>query len=406
MVQKNGLVIGFVLFLGLAGLGRAQLVLGQYEDEAPVRTWNIFGPTGAAAFALGQAGLARALDATSVFTNPALSVRLPGLNLAATGSYESVEFYRYATVNTGPVQTTGNLRLELWAADSAAATFRWGAWGLGLGYGLLESYGRPTIDISAGPSFAYHFDQTGALKVAHLSVSRALGSRLALGVGVNAVTGSLDHLSLDTFNAGRDTVLQSIGQKYTGFYVTGGLVFDLAPFLHLAASARSPYVKKADSQSIIRWTLVSGPNIEITSTSEDEYHEPFIGGLGLSVDINADWWAALDATYFGWSSYKVTYFGEDLKRDFRDVVRIGFGTEYSFWADLFGWRLRLPIRGGLQFDPQPMRSPASSYFTYSVGTGVHGRRFFLDVCSGTAKESGSGRSLAGLRTVLTLGVTL
>ncbi len=406
MIHKKGFFVGIIVFFALTGLGRAQLVLGQYEDEAPVRTWNVFGPTSAASAGIGLAGFARALDATSVFTNPALSARLPSLSLAVTGSYTSTEFFRYATVNTGPVSTAGNLTLGLWTADSAAVTLRWRGWGLGLGYGLLETYGRPTIDASAGPFYSYHFDQNGELKVIHFSLARALGSRLALGVGINAVTGRLDHLSQDTFDGGLDTILQSIGQKYSGFYVTGGLVFDITSSIHLAASVRTPYVKKADSQSIIRWTLVSGPNIEIIAASEDEYHQPLIAGAGVSFDISPEWWAALDATYFGWSSYKVTSFGEELKRDFRDVVRIGFGTEYSIFATLFGWRLRLPIRAGLHFDPQPMKSPESSYFIYSFGTGIHGRRFFLDVSTTSGKEAGSGHSLASQRTVLTLGINL
>jgi hypothetical protein len=406
MVPRKGWLVGLFLFLGLAGLARAQLVLGQYEDEAPVRTWNTFGLTSAASSGLAETRYALAQDPTAVSVNPALAVRLPGFSLAVTGSYQAVEFFRYAAVNTGVVTTDGNISLGLWSADSAALSLRWRGWGIGLAYGLLETYERPTIDVAAGPDYAYHFDQTGALKVISLSLARSLGPRLALGVGVNVVTGSLDHLGQDLLDGGLDTVIQSIGQKYSGFYVTGGLLFDVTPSIHLGAAARTPYVKKADSRSIIRWTSVAGPNIEIDAASEDESHEPFVGGVGLSVDLTPEWVAALDATYFNWSSYKVAYFGRELRRDFRDVVKLTLGTRYSLYARLFGWNLRFPVRAGLQVDPQPMKTPSSSYFYYAFGTGIHGRYFFFDISLVSGKESGSGHALVTKCSCLSLGATI
>ncbi len=53
------LLAGCLFFRGAAS---AQLVLGQYEDEAPLGTWNIFGAPSAASIGLGGAQFARAWD--------------------------------------------------------------------------------------------------------------------------------------------------------------------------------------------------------------------------------------------------------------------------------------------------------------------------------------------------------
>ncbi len=47
------LFILILLILFPAAPAHAQLVLGQYQDEAPLRTWNIFGPLTASQTAMG-----------------------------------------------------------------------------------------------------------------------------------------------------------------------------------------------------------------------------------------------------------------------------------------------------------------------------------------------------------------
>lgn len=395
-----------LVFLLGQGIGRAQLVMGQYEDEAPVRTWNTFSIPSAASIGLGGTEFALALDAAAIFSNPALATRLPHLCLTVRGSFATAEFFRYAVVNTGVVSSNENLSLGLWALDSAAVTLRLGGWGLGLGYGLIESYSRPAIDLTAAYSYSFHFDQSGALRVLNFSLARSIGSRLALGVGLNLLGGSFDKTAEDDFDGGAETIITSLSQKFSGFFVNGGLVFDVTSWLHLAAVARAPYIKKAASHSLISHTVLAGQDSQIQADSDDDYREPFAAGLGLSCNINPDWTAACDLTYFNWSAYKVTFFGETLRRDFRNVVRISLGTEYAASATLFGWDLRLPVRAGIQFDPQPMKIPQSTYFYYSFGAGVHGRRFFLDLGLTSGRDSGSGRSLKDKVTALSLGITL
>jgi hypothetical protein len=388
------------------GIGRAQLVMGQYEDEAPGRTWNTFGIPSSASVALGGTEFALALDATAALANPGLAVRLPNLCLTLRGSFTSAEFFRYAVVNTGPVTSNGNFSLNLWTLDSAAATFRLGSWGFGLGYGLAESYNRPAIDIASDSSYDFRFNQTGTLKVFNISVSRSIGPRLALGVGLNILGGSLSKAAVDDFDGGAETITTSLSQTYSGYFINGGLIFDLTSWLRLAAVVRAPFTKKAASHSDISRVIQVGQDFSIQADSDDEYHEPFAAGLGLCCNITPDWLAACDLTYFNWAAYRATLFGETLKRDFRDTLRISLGTQYTASATLFGRDLDLPIRGGVQFDPQPMKAPLSSYFYYSFGVGIHDKLFFLDLSMTNGHETGSGRSLEDKVVALSFGITI
>ena len=394
---------GFVL---CCGLGRAQLVLGQYLDEAPVGTWNAFGPSGAASD--GMAGLRFTLtqDASAVFSNPALLTGLPRFTVAVGGSFASSEFYRYAIVNTGILSTTGNVSLDIFALDSIALSVRLGGWALGLGYGLQETYGRPGVDIGSN-YYSLFFDQSGKLNVLNLSLARSLGGRFSLGVGINFVTGDFEKITEDTLDFGLTVVSSSVSQKYSGLFVTAGLTFDITRSLRLAAVVRTPYVKKAESRSAFSLDTQSGPHILIEGESDsDEYRQPLVAGLGLSYSFNERWRLAGELAYVGWSSYRVTYFGEPQTRDFRDILKAGLGVEYTLSANLFGSDMRLPLRVGLSLDPQPMKDPRSTYVSLALGSGIRGKIGFLDLAVAAGRESGSGQNLTVKKITATLGLTI
>jgi hypothetical protein len=71
--------------LAIAGPVSAQLVLGQYEDEAPLGTWNIFGAPSAPSVGLGVS-FVRATDPSISLTTPALLAGLPRFSIALSGS--------------------------------------------------------------------------------------------------------------------------------------------------------------------------------------------------------------------------------------------------------------------------------------------------------------------------------
>jgi long-subunit fatty acid transport protein len=398
-------VLGLTL-LAAAGLCRAQLIIGQYEDEAPFATWNVLGPPGAAASGFAGTGFALPLDATAAFANPALLTRLPAFSITASGSYSSAQFFKYAVINTGVASTQANLVLRVYSLDSVGASLRLGGWAIGLGYRLQEVYSRPTVDASSGPDYSFHFDQGGSLRVLSFSLARSLGSHFSLGVGLNLVSGNLDQLTEDFYIYYGETIATSFNQDFSGFFVNGGLLVDLTGSLRLAAVVRAPFVKKSDTRSSISRVIVDGRNFLIEGSSADEYREPLVAGLGLSYRISPEWLVACDVAYFNWSKYRVTFFGQDLKRDFRDVVRPSLGIEYETSATFLGWDLRLPFRVGIALDPQPMKNPRSTYFNYAFGTGLYGTRIHLDLAFLSGTESGSGRSLEAKRFIASLGVVI
>ncbi len=61
-----------LLWLFLLSPAWSQLVLGQYEDEAPLRSWNQYGFLGATSLAVGGTRFAFATDCSTSLANPSL----------------------------------------------------------------------------------------------------------------------------------------------------------------------------------------------------------------------------------------------------------------------------------------------------------------------------------------------
>jgi len=184
--------------------------------------------------------------------------------------------------------------------------------------------------------------------------------------------------------------------------VNGGVVYDVSDRVTVAAMIRTPYTKKAVSESLIRYES-SYTEIRTEAKAEDNtYKQPLVIGVGANYKLSDKIVVAFDLTYFNWSSYEVHYFEEELDRDFRDVVKVSAGAEY--WGDfrLFGKDWRYPVRLGFNYDPQPMKDPNIHYLYLSVGTGFHVGRFLVELSGMIGKEYGSGDSLNAQKVVLTL----
>ncbi|MBM3311440.1 MAG: hypothetical protein FJY80_08030, partial [Candidatus Aminicenantes bacterium] len=96
----------------------AQLILGQYEEEAPLRTWNTFPFVPAAALGRGETVLAAAGEPASVLANPALLFSLPRFGLSLGGSLQTASLMKYGPVNTGIFLTDGPMSLTVPVADA------------------------------------------------------------------------------------------------------------------------------------------------------------------------------------------------------------------------------------------------------------------------------------------------
>jgi len=393
------------LFLLCLGLARAQLVIGQYEDEAPMQTWNIFGLPGATELGLAGTQFTLASDTTALFANPALMTRLPHLSATVSGNYTTTDFYRYSLVNTGVVSSDANLPLGVYALESAAVSVRLGDWAFGVGYGLPEVYDRPPVNIDY-ITYALTFDQSGALKVLNFSLARAFGRHVSIGFGFNMLSGSLTRSTFEKLDSGLETISNDIAQDFKGSYFNGGLFFDVIDSFHVSLVFRAPYTKKADSRSVLSYVAQGGGTIVIQASAQDEYQEPLAAGLGMSYGLQPNWHVVCDLSYFNWSKYKVTSFDEPLQRNFRDCLKASLGMEYFASFTFAGQEFTFPVRGGIALDQQPMKDPRSAYFLYSLGVGLHWKHAFLDLGVLAGKESGSGRSLATKKAALSLGVTI
>ena len=147
MFRRN-LYLHFFLVLVFCGLVfqqplSAQLVLGQYEDEAPFGTWNIYGIPTASGMALGNSFYTYGHDASSALENPALLQKLPSFTLTINLSLNSASFYKYGLVNTGVLTTEKAAAMGLYAADFAGMALSLGNWSAGLSFGNLEYFDRP-----------------------------------------------------------------------------------------------------------------------------------------------------------------------------------------------------------------------------------------------------------------------
>jgi hypothetical protein len=396
-------------FMAAASPLPAQLVLGQYEDEAPFRTWNTFPFVGAPRLALGETGLACAVDATAALSNPALLLKLSRWTITLNGSFQAADFFRYGPVNTGVISSTANLTGSEIGLDFGAVAYRGERWALSAAAGIQESYGRPPVDlkISNGRDVYYEnsFDQSGFLRTVTVSAAHRLGRTIGIGLGLNYAWGSLCRTSMEERAAIGYKTTDEIIQNLSGISFHGGLTWDPSEKLTLALAVRSPTARKARSLSRLRFEASSAAtDILIEDSSTDIQRQPWVIGFGAAFRAIDGLTLSADAFYHAWSRYNPDYFGEPLGRNFRDILRLGAGIEYLSSLRLFGRKYGYPLRLGFLYDPQPMKNPHSAYGVVTFGSGIHGKTAHFDLGTALGKETGSGRGLTIRKIALTMSL--
>ncbi|MDP2915321.1 MAG: outer membrane protein transport protein [Candidatus Aminicenantes bacterium] len=391
----------------------SQLILGQYQVEAPLRTWNTFPFSAAAALGRGGGAFTLASDASAATSNPALLTGLPKFQFHVNGSYHVTELFKYGPVNTGVLRTDGNIGLRLAELDFVGLAFRLDGWSFALNVSQAERFDRPEASYEetySNSSYKYllRFTQTGWLRTFNFSVGRRIGPRLSVGIGLNYVSGRLAGEMLEQETPTGYTLLDKKSQDLDGFYVQGGLLFEISDAFKTAIVLRTPYSMRTKNNSTVRFTYTPSADTDIglTTSSEDTARQPLILGFGLSCRVLPEWTLAVDATYVTWSKYALDYFGERQTREFRDIVRISAGAEYGTTARIFGVSVQVPLRIGFIYDPQPMKDPRSAYACFTFGNGVYWRRLRLDMGALLGRESGSGNRLAVKRFAVSLGFSL
>lgn len=407
--RKPLLFLSFFLFLLLFHpySSWSQLVLGQYEDEAPFRTWNTFGIQTASSLAMGDTHFSSASDCSVALFNPALLLELPKISFTLNSSFNQASFFKYSVVNTGHLTSNENVEHNFYTFDFAGISFRLKNWAFALSWAQVERYDRPLTETENywRGSLYYTFDlnQGGSLKNINLSIARKISNRLSAGLGFNYVYGNLKRDIIEEWILDGVTITDNKSHEFRGFYLNGGISLELSEKLKVAAVFRTPFVKKSDSHSLLRYYAPGGEtDIKIEDRSDDEYKLPLVVGLGVRYEISENLKVVSDLAFFNWSKYSVDYFEEELRRDFKDVIKIGVGLEQVASLRFLNQDFLIPLRIGFSYDPQPMKEPNSRYVYYSFGSGLHWKALFLDVSALIGQERGSGDSLKARKMAVSL----
>jgi hypothetical protein len=385
----------------------AQLNIGQYEDEAPFRTWNTFGISTASALGMGETQFASVADPSASLVNPARLTALSQFSIALHGSYTSASFDKYSIVNTGVLITEGNSAMGLYGIDFVGASFGYKGWALGFGVGLAESYDRPSQnpDYQSGGQVLYllEFEQTGYLRNYNISLARKIGEWLSLGLGFNYVSGSMEKRVVENLFYSGVTISDIKTHAIKGFYLNGGLVADVTAKLRIAGVFRSPYTKDSESESFLRYDSPQGnTDIRIEASAENGYSQPLVLGIGVDYRFSPRFRAASDVTYFNWASYAIDYFSEEIDKEFKNTIKISGGFEYLAAVRLFQQEVQVPLRAGAIYDPQPVLTPDTHYVYFTFGLGMYWKRLHLDAGAMFGSEKGSGSNLYGRKFAFTL----
>jgi hypothetical protein len=400
----------FLVFL-LTSTASAQLILGQYEDEAPARSWNTSGLVTAASMGFGGVPMAFSLDAASSLINPALLISGPRISILTNASAGKASFFRYGVVNTGVLETANRISSATYALDFIGTAIRAGRLAIGASLSLLETYSRPRTvgseSYSGETVYSLEFKQSGYLWNINLSAAYEISSRLSIGAGVNRVFGAYEkNLREDLFYNG-NVITDEKTLDYRGFFVTAGLLFRPTGKFSLAVSARSPYQKRAEGVSLYRFqNSGTSTDVRIESSGESRFFQPAVFGVGAGYHLDQHWRFSLNMAYFNWSRYTVNYFEEERPRVFRNIIQVYGGLEYRRNIRLFGRIIDTPFRVGFCYDPQPVTAPSYNYLYLALSSGFNFGKLSLNLSLMLGGERSSGENLVGQRIALSLGYSI
>lgn len=409
-MKNRSPLAALLIFAGLLALhlqSPAQLVIGQYEDEAPLRSWNIFGFQTAPSLGRGDTSFALASDSSVALTNPALLLDLTGFTVTFNGTNSSTALYRYSIVNTGVLTTDGSFSLGLSALDFGGFSYSYKGWAVAMTVSLSEIYDRP----QAYAEYLYQgilyysmdFNQTGLLRNFNFALARSFGKIFQAGIGLNFVRGKIDRETEEQRTYDNITFRDRKEQDFSGFYLNGGILVRPSKKWNLALVFRTPYTKESPGTSVLRYEAPGGgTDIKIEASATNLYEQPLVVGLGACYEFNPRLKMTTDVAYFNWSRYRVDYFEEEQERDFKNTLKAGLGSEYSYPLQLLKQSSFLLLRLGLGFDQQPMREMNSSYVYFALGSGLQMKNFSLDFGYSYGRENGSGASLTSRRLALAL----
>ncbi|MDD8030949.1 MAG: hypothetical protein PHQ25_03010 [Acidobacteriota bacterium] len=397
-------IILLILLLSPTAFGQTQAGPGQYTEEAPLGSWNIFGLETASSLGSGLCQMAR-VGPASILVSPAVTSLNPGTSFSLNLSFNQTQLFKYWLVNTGVLKTNGNLPFRCWQLDYLGLSQKISHWTLGFGWALTENYGRPGLDYN-------HFEegvlynqlnlwQNGHQTNYAFSLARELNRRLSLGVSFIWYRGHLERNLEESWPVDNIKMIDYRYQKIKGFYPVFGLSYILTDWLFVALSLIPAHERKVHGQNNFNYDSPQ-TDIEIVGQASDIIKRPLITGLGARVTLRPNLSGYLEAVYFTWKNYSFSYFGETQTRNFRNVVRLGTGIEYRTKLRFLGRLWTTPYFLGLTVDPQPMTEVSSTYFFLTFGSGISTDLMALSFSTAIGLETGSGQHLKHQRISITL----
>ncbi len=397
----------FIILLPAASQAQAPHVVGQYQDEAPLRTWNIFGPLTASQTAMGGTRYARSFDLSASQTNPSLLSRLPQVTAVLSGCWQQAELFQYGPVNTGILSSTENIVHDTTLLDFGGVAVNTKGWGLALTVSINDLLERPpsggTVEEWGVPVYTFAFIQDGYIRTFNLGLARQITPRLSVGIGLNHESGWLERSTVEELLYSGVTIADSKELTIKSYYMNAGVTFDATDSITLAAVVRTPYTRKAEGESSVSNTTPPATDIRIEVEAESSYKQPLIVGMGADFAITERFHWAVDASFFNWKSYQANYFGEELDRCLKNIVTLHTGLEYEQPFKISTQDFRLPLWLGFTYDPQPVACVDSTYTYVTGGLGLRHRHFHLEVGGMIGWERGTDDDLKVYRVAATAG---
>jgi len=406
MKKKSAFLVLLVTVIW-SGLS-ATLMAGEIDDlilNHEVSAANFFG-TNARSMAMGQTGIATALDGSAMIYNPACLARIrrlevrggiSHLRLENTTDYEPGRYQGLESVISTGERDLTKTHLDGLSVAVPSPTYR-GSLVFALGMHRVKNFDRTLkfnlrdevstedfrseeqIETESGGIYAW--SGAGAIEIS---------PRMAVGAGISIYTGKAEYAAQYTFvdQYPDDTIddivyyeygdLKSIETGHLGISATVGFTYDATPNLTIGAVIESPsywdieWNSRKDSVEVFDtlgsdwyWEYVDDPEFR---SLEYNLRHPFsigVGGGYSHENLNL----ALDLKYTDWSGMEYTdEFSQDLnsviQEHYREVVELRIGAEYVLPDP------GVSLRAGYFIDPLPFPSDYieedRKYFTFGVG---------------------------------------
>ncbi len=384
--------------------------------------------SGARAQGMGGAFIAVADDATAASWNPAGLIQLEKPELSLVGAYIDRRADFTSDIDPEIDNSVDDGRSELNYASAALPV----AWGRNMVFALtfqqLYDFDRSfhhALDFSdnAGLDLVQQidFEQTGSVRALGIAGAIEITPRFSLGVTLNIWTDELgwdngwrEHYrvrsngTLTGAPVAIDTDIEDRFEKFRGINANLGALWETDGWGRWGIVIKTPFKATLAHRFTFQSTetvgapvdsvVVSGP---IVVEEEVELKMPLSFGIGWSRRFGDAWTLALDVSRTLWDDYTlidgqgVEFSPIDGRLKSQSQVdpttHVRLGAEYALLLPRY--RLALPLRAGLFYDPEPGEAGARDFYGLALGAGLSRRRFSLDLAYqlrwGTDLDSGN-----------------